>query len=169
MLADDLQVPRVDQMIDWQFDDGGMLDTNHDPLGFFCVPRAIAIAERRPFEEVYRDMIALDWKPDRLLPRRDVHAYLKARGWRYHRAEKLMRLEDLPRRGDVIAFTYSQHCVAVIDGVLRDLFDSRVHPETGEHETVRCWYDDEQEQAGYSRAAAEEDAACRRSRPPMKR
>jgi hypothetical protein len=136
----------------WTFDDGGGPTT--EPV---CLCRAIAIAEQRPFDEVADELRAIGWSPGvKGWGNAALDSYLAARGWRRHATTfvrnkrlctatgKLPRLDDLPKRGPIIAILVSRHAVARIDGVAHDAFDSRKHPKGGPNIVARYYQRDEE-------------------------
>lgn len=129
-------------MTRWAFDDGGREAAGFRGSARDCIVRAIAIAEEREYVVVYEDV-------DRWLKERfpilhsegrigsartgwfvvQVREYLGERGWSWTPTMKVgqgtrvhLRAEELP--GGRIICQVSRHLVAVIDGVVRDTYDS---------------------------------------------
>src|SRR5262249_2326010 len=108
-----------------------------------CVPRSIAIATGKPYDEVVGALRAeaarfSDRVPDRMesegirkskkgaynFEPQAVDPYLRAIGWEFTRPKEPMRLraDDLPSGRLIVSI--NRHYVAVIDGVIHDLYDS---------------------------------------------
>jgi hypothetical protein len=131
----------------WVFDDGGRAAAGFKGEAGDCVTRAIAIASRKSYAEVYEALheAAADYRFDhdnritRYLevrgtsPRNGVHkpvyvAYLAALGWQWTPTMRIgsgcevhLRADELPAGRLVVSV--SKHLVAVIDGVIHDTHD----------------------------------------------
>lgn len=120
-------------------DDGGRAAAGFKGKTGDCVTRAIAIAARRPYQEVYDGLNA--YKADLRqtkrvrgssartgVSRRVYDAYLKTRGWQWvptmgigEGCKVHLREGELPKGRIIVRL--SRHLAAVIDGVLHDDFD----------------------------------------------
>ncbi len=130
-------------------DDGGRADAGYKGDTRDCVTRAIAIATGRSYKQVYTEMSNLaslyyDQHPTlrRHSPRNGVLdkiwvPYIEAQGWRYvefyrkgQRARAHAHLDgtSVPMEGTFIV-RVSGHVVTVIDGELRDTYDSSRYGE----------------------------------------
>ena len=119
------------------YDDGGRAAAGYRGRARDCAARAIAIATRRPYEEIYRALIreaACDARGTRLnhprtgLRKTTVQRFLSRLGWRWveappapHRRAISLRFEELPAGRLIVAL--STHVCAVIDGVIYDTYD----------------------------------------------
>lgn len=134
--------------------DGGRADAGYRGDAGDCVVRAIAIAEARPYREVYDEVhAALHASGKKRSPRNGVpkdvwRPYLLARGWRWTPtvgiatgARVHLDAAELPAGRLIVRL--SGHLVAVLDGVIHDTFDPR-RPlwvsETGRFRETRCVY-----------------------------
>lgn len=136
--------------MEWVYDDGGRAAAGFTGEARDCVVRAIAIATGVPYMDVYlalREKISELETPARRggmsSPRNGVHKdtirkYLTGLGWRWIPTMGIgtgckvhLRPEELPA-GRLIA-SVSKHCVAVVDGVIRDTHDPS-------REGTRCVY-----------------------------
>jgi hypothetical protein len=132
----------------WVEDDGGRAAAGYDDVDGGCVPRAIAIATGKPYREVHDALVAAatayaeahrdpvaEWikegrdgrgfDPDHGCYPAVYRPYLESLGWQFTstRDQKVrLRADELPS-GKVIAQVH-QHLVAVIDGKIRDTYDS---------------------------------------------
>ena len=134
------------------YDDGGRAQAGFRGTTGDCVVRAIAIATRRPYSEVYEQMNTLalaiegpkarargELSNSRTGVRREVYErYLKNRGWRWVPCVTIgsgckvhLRPDELP--GGVIIARLSKHICCVEDGVIRDIFNPS-------REGTRCVY-----------------------------
>jgi hypothetical protein len=119
------------------YDDGGRAAAGFKGTTGDCVCRAIAIATRAPYGEVYRDLNART-KPGREAGRRSgartgvpmavIHDYLRARGWYWVPTMRVgqgttthLRADELPSGRLIVRL--SRHLTAVIDGVVHDNHD----------------------------------------------
>jgi hypothetical protein len=135
--------------MNWMYDDGGRADAGFKGETGDCVVRAIAIATRQPYREVYDELHtrALANRPymaklelvygaqarRHASPRTGVNKkvyrpYLESLGWYWTPTRGIgtgtqvhLRTEELPP-GRVIT-EVSRHVVAVIDGVVHDTCD----------------------------------------------
>jgi hypothetical protein len=117
----------------FEYDDGGREAAGFKGTTGDCATRAIAIATGRPYREVYDSINAIG-KAHRSNARKGVYretmdAYFAGIGWRWVPTMKVgagctthLRADELPS-GPIVA-RCSRHYVAVIDGVVRDTFDS---------------------------------------------
>jgi hypothetical protein len=135
--------------VEWVYDDGG--SGSHDLKD--CVPRAIAIASGRPYDEVHEQCEecnagALDdayLTPEERAAHEamaedglDYHgtagadegldSYLEELGFQYHRCG--LGDDPLPTTGRLIV-VMPGHFAAVIEGVLHDTWDCRGRPVEG--------------------------------------
>lgn len=133
--------------MEFVYDDGGRKDTGYEGVAEDCVPRAIAIATGKPYQEVYDALFALakthgktkrDVAARRIMlrggsPRNGVHkgiykAYLESIGWQWTPTMFVGRgctthlsSDDLP--DGTLIVRVSKHLTAIIDGVIHDTFD----------------------------------------------
>lgn len=126
--------------MDWVYDDGGRADAGYKGTTGDCVCRAIAIAAERPYREVY-DAINELAKTERTGKRkrgksnartgvykRTMHKVMERYGFTWHPTMLIgqgckvhLCAEELPK-GRIVC-NLSKHCVAVIDGVIHDIYD----------------------------------------------
>ena len=124
----------------WVYDDGGRAEAGYKGVTGDCVCRAIAIATERPYKEIY-DLINKIAKTER--KRKGERGKSNARTGAYnHTAKKVLELygwkwvptmkigqgckvhlteSELPKGRIVVRI--SHHAVAVIDGVIHDIYD----------------------------------------------
>lgn len=129
----------------WVYDDGGRADAGYKGIAGDCVCRAFAIASGKPYKEVYKLINDLA-KGERKyhsssrtgVYKGTIHKVAEALHFVWHPCMKPgtgckvhMRSEELPK-GRIVC-SLSQHCAAVIDGVLHDTYDST-------REGTRCVY-----------------------------
>lgn len=134
----------------WLYDDGGRADAGFVGSTGDCVTRAIAIATRTPYREVYDaiNAVAKDERPSKTRrgkssARTGVHRvtyepYLLGLGWAWTPTMTFgqgcrvhLREGELPSGRLVVAV--SKHLCAVVDGVIYDIHD----PSRG---GTRCVY-----------------------------
>lgn len=132
-----------------QFDDGGRAAAGYKASAGDCVCRAIAIATQRPYKEIY-DLIIEFSKKERPSKRRKrshpstgvqhptINRIMEHLGWRWKPTMKIdsgckvhLKAEELPPGRLVVKC--SKHIVAVIDGVIHDIYDPG-------REGTRCVY-----------------------------
>ena len=124
----------------FQYNDGGREAAGYKGKTGDCVVRAIAIATGRNYETVYSELNEAAQNNERGAKRSWSHKgiytskkwfreYMTNLGWRFVPTMQIgsgckvhMRAEELPT-GTIIC-SVSKHYVAVIDGVMHDLFDS---------------------------------------------
>jgi hypothetical protein len=132
----------------WVRDDGGRRAGGYRRVPGGCVPRAIAIATGKPYREVHDALTAAtlhyvkrrrnrvagwikrsrggrSFDPANGSYREIYRPYLESIGWQFTSTKDRkvhLRADELPS-GRVIVEIH-QHLVAVIDGVIRDTFDS---------------------------------------------
>lgn len=104
--------------------DGGRSAAGYKGYAGDCVTRAIAIAEQRPYQEVYDDI----FKAQGRTPRKGVYdfvwkAYLEKRGWKWVPADGLTARADHLPKGTVIVSIH-RHLFTVIDHVIYDTHDT---------------------------------------------
>lgn len=125
----------------WKHDDGGRAAAGFKGDAGDCTVRAIAIAEERPYREVYdevnawmRERFPILWKEGKSgssrtgIPRLQIAQILAEHGWTWVPTMKVgqgtkvhLRADELP--GGRIICSVSRHLVAVVDGVVRDTHD----------------------------------------------
>jgi len=123
----------------WIFNDGGRANAGYKGTTGDCVCRAIAIATGKTYQEVYDELIEAKESLRQTKRVRGSHprtgiykqlstSYLKKLGWTWYPTMKIgsgchthLKAEELPS-GKIIC-RCSKHFVAVIDGVLNDIFD----------------------------------------------
>lgn len=133
--------------MNWTFDDGGRANAGYKGQTGDCVVRAIAIATRKPYQEVYSELNVLS------VARKDprgasaartgvkkttIRAYLASLGWTWVPTMAIgsgckVHLRDGELPVGRLIVSVSGHIVAVIDGVIHDTFD----PSRG---GTRCVY-----------------------------
>jgi hypothetical protein len=132
------------QPLPWVWDDGGREEAGYRGRAGDCVVRAVAIATRQPYREVYEVLFdaqrrlyyasRADGKKSSASPRSGVdpkviRAYLAEYGWTWTPAMTIGsgcthhpvvgEIPDAPR----LILRLSRHLAAVIDGVLHDTYD----------------------------------------------
>jgi len=147
-------------MSTWVYDDGGRASAGRKGLTGDCVTRALAIAMRRPYEDVYADLAAgtATQRASKRTPKKGRTAsrgintrrkwftlYMLERGWRWVPTMGIgtgcrvhLRDGELPM-GRLIA-AVSRHYCAVIDGVVHDTAD----PSRGGTRCVYGYWTEEQ-------------------------
>ncbi|MGH7000616.1 MAG: hypothetical protein ACREEA_03845 [Stellaceae bacterium] len=136
--------------MNWIYDDGGRSSARYKGTAGDCACRAIAIASRQAYQDVYDALNALATtercgkrKRGRSSARtgvykQTIHRYLKTLGWRWIATMRIgqgctthLKASELPAGRLIVSV--SRHLVAVIDGVIHDSHD----PSRGE---TRCVY-----------------------------
>lgn len=120
-------------------DDGGRAEAGYKGYAGDCGTRAVAIATEKPYQEVYAAIneIAKKERPRKRerrssarngIYRHTLNKYLESVGWEWVPTMGIgtgcqvhMREDELPS-GRIIA-RVSKHYVAVIDGIIHDVFD----------------------------------------------
>jgi hypothetical protein len=145
----------------WIYNDGGRAAAGFKGKTGDCVTRAIAIATKKPYQEVYdamwaslrgyasshRDYVARGIQrgegrrgttPRNGVSRKVFEPYLKSLGWKFTPTMYIgsgckvhLRADELP--GGRLIVSVSRHLVAVIDGVVHDIRDCS-------HNGARCVY-----------------------------
>jgi hypothetical protein len=124
----------------WVNDDGGRAAAGYRGTTGDCVVRAIAIATRLPYQQVYDDINAAAGGERRGTRKRGVSSartgvykpttrrYIESLGWRWVPTMQIgqgctvhLRASELPAGRLIVAV--SRHLVAVIDGVIHDTHD----------------------------------------------
>lgn len=123
---------------DFVYDDGGRAEAGYQATHVGdCVPRAIAIATGIPYKKVLTDLYEKQkiyywtrYSPKNPHPTTGTQpavydAYLKDLGWKkiYVKGNLRFRKDNLPKRKKLIVRT-DRHLAAVIDGKLRDTYES---------------------------------------------
>lgn len=144
-----VRVPLVQPMqVPFQFNDGGRAQVGRKGHTGDCVTRAVAIAARRPYEEVYQRMAEGNASQRRsrrerrstkrtgrrtashgiFTRRKWFDDYMRELGFEWTPTMKIgsgckvhLRPEELP--GGRLIVSVSKHMVAVIDGVVHDTYD----------------------------------------------
>ena len=126
--------------MEWVFDDGGRAEAGFKGTTGDCVCRAIAIATQKPYKEVY-DLINEYGKKERTSKRKrgkssarngvyknTIKKVMEHYGWVWHPTMQIgqgckvhLREDELPSGRLVVSV--SRHEVAVIDGVIHDIYD----------------------------------------------
>lgn len=126
--------------MEWVFDDGGRAEADFKGTTGDCVCRAIAIATQKPYKEVY-DLINEYGKQERTGKRKrgkssarngvyknTIKKVMEHYGWVWHPTMQIgqgctvhLREDELPSGRLVVSV--SRHEVAVIDGVIHDIYD----------------------------------------------
>ena len=135
--------------IDWEYDDGGRAAAGYRGLTGDCVVRAIAIAGRLPYQQVYDEInqLALRERPRKGRKRSSartgvfkptIRRWMDNHGWVWTPTMTIgsgttvhLRTAELPSGRIVVQV--SGHLAAVVDGVLRDTVDCS-------REGTRCVY-----------------------------
>jgi hypothetical protein len=143
----------------YQYNDGGREAAGFRGKTGDCVTRAIAIATKKPYREVYDDLTVLI-KNDKKIAKanlkrktpvtspRDgvdkhiIKQYLDSLGWHWKPLMGIgtgcrvhLRKDELPKGRLIVSL--SRHLVAVLDGVLHDTYDST---RDGERCVYGYWY-----------------------------
>jgi hypothetical protein len=141
---------RVKTVIAFEYDDGGRAAAGYKGTAGDCVPRSIAIATGKPYQEVYDELNTLA-KNERTGKRKrgkssarngvykqTIRRYMEGIGWAWTPTMEIgsgchvhLRPDELPAGRLVVSL--SKHVSAVIDGVIHDLYD----PSRG---GMRCVY-----------------------------
>ena len=106
----------------FRFDDGGRLAAGYKGKAGDCVVRAIAIAARLPYQQVY------DLVNSAAVYKTSIKRVMKSLGWVWTPTMQIgsgctvhLRADELPRGHLVVSV--SKHLTAVIDGVIYDTHD----------------------------------------------
>ena len=116
--------------MEFQFNDGGRMKAGYRKLRVAdCVTRAIAIATKKEYKKIYKDL----WELAGEAPRNGYSGslakkYLSQKGWKYVQVSPQplrFRADNLPKRKQVIVDCKPKgarngHYAAVIEGVLQD-------------------------------------------------
>ena len=120
----------------WVYDDGGRGDAGYRGTAGDCVVRAIAIAARLPYQQVYDELSASVKQHPRVrgvsardgVPRTVYHPYLEALGWELTPTMQIgsgcqvhVRRDELPDGRLILSL--SKHYAAFVNGTLRDIYD----------------------------------------------
>lgn len=112
------------------FNDGGRAAAGWNEHSQDCVTRSIAVATRRPYKQVFTELLS---RAPRKSPILGVHTetkwfrkYMTEAGWRWielrrRRKKTFMRADQLPRRRLIVAV--SRHYTAVINHAVHDDHD----------------------------------------------
>lgn len=132
----------------WVFDDGGREDAGYKGIAGDCVCRAFAIATEKPYDEIYALINSIgkshkhkngDCSSARNgVFKDDTRRVAEALGMRWIPTMTIgsgckthLKSDELPS-GRIVC-NCSKHCVAVIDGIVHDTYDST-------REGTRCVY-----------------------------
>lgn len=120
----------------WIRNDGGRAMAGYRGVAGDCVTRAVSIACNIPYQKVYDDLANINKQTDGTLSARngiqtkskDFKRYMLNLGWRWVATMGIgtgckvhLRSDELPM-GRIIC-AVSRHYVAVIDGVIHDIYD----------------------------------------------
>ena len=124
----------------YTYNDGGRANAGYKGITGDCVVRAIAIATQKPYQEVYDAINVLAQSERRGKRKRGISnartgvykqtykKYLALLGWNWkptmfigQGCKTHLKAEELPTGRLVVEV--SKHSVAVIDGVINDLYD----------------------------------------------
>ena len=113
------------QMYSYKFNNGGWVGAKRGD----CVMRAISIATERSYDLVFNELMDLAKEKQNLPNNKKVYMpYLNALGWKWKATMGIgtgckvhLKANELP--GGRILCQVSNHCVAVIDGVINDTHD----------------------------------------------
>ena len=122
-------------MSDWTYNDGGRALAGYKGIAGDCVTRAIAIATEKSYEEVYRALgrASKESRYKHSSARNGVYPkvykpYIASLGWKWTPTMAVgsgckvhLRADELPTGRLIVSV--SKHLVAVIDGVIHDLYD----------------------------------------------
>lgn len=127
-------------MIKFEYNDGGRANAGYKGTCGDCVVRAIAIATDKSYKEVYKELSAVvtELKLDGKIkysksirsgtPKQARKEYLKRLGWKWvptmffgSGCKVHLREDELPMGRLIVSV--SKHLVAVIDGVINDIYD----------------------------------------------
>ena len=126
--------------MEWVYDDGGRAEAGFKGKTGDCVCRAIAIATEKPYREVY-DLINATAKTERTGSRKrgkssartgvytsTIRKVMSQLGWEWHPTMGIgtgcrvhLNADELPNGRLVV--NIAKHTVAVIDGVIHDIWD----------------------------------------------
>ncbi len=112
----------------WQYNDGGRWGAGFIGDVGDCATRAIAIATDTSYREVYDSICALAGEKEKFAQAHmgatsvTIESYLEGIGWRRRALRSHLNADELPNGRLIIEMP--RHLVAVIDGVINDLFDS---------------------------------------------
>ena len=119
------------------YDDGGRSKAGYKGIAGDCVTRAVSIASELPYKSVCKSLALVNKKSSGIKSARNgVHVkskwykdYMTSLGFKWVATMKIgsgckvhLTPEELPK-GRLVA-RVSKHCVAVVDGVIRDTYDS---------------------------------------------
>lgn len=122
----------------WVYDDGGREKAGYKGHAGDCVVRSIAIATKKPYQEVYDELNELSEDHNLIhgetsssrngTSKEVIKEYLKSIGAKWtatmlfgQGCKVHLKAEELPKGRLVVSV--SKHLVAVIDGVIHDLYD----------------------------------------------
>lgn len=135
--------PDLGAHMEYLYDDGGRAEAGYRGRERDCVARAVAIASRLPYQEIYQELVRIEGtriEGSRLIggskrrvasarsgirtDRQAFREYMSSLGFRwtpttYCRTH--LRADELPSGRLVVAV--SQHYTSVVDGVIRDTYD----------------------------------------------
>jgi hypothetical protein len=118
------------------FNDGGRAEAGYKGKTGDCVVRAIAIATKKPYREVYNEINALCRKYNvngrssarKGVPKEVYKAYLESNGWEWVSTMGIgtgctvkLNSASIPEK-NIIA-RLSKHLVAIVDGNINDTYD----------------------------------------------
>ena len=118
--------------MEFKYDDGGRQDAGYrGPSRGDCVIRAIAIATGKPYKKVLAELYdrhkrhGIPFHPSQGTYPLAYGPYLKSLGFEFVKIEGKARFrrDNLPKR-KILIVSISRHLAAVMDGVLRDTWDS---------------------------------------------
>lgn len=134
----------------WVYNDGGRSEAGYKGMAGDCVCRAIAIATKRPYQEVY-DLINEYAKAERTGKRKrgkssarngvykeTIKKVMEHYGWKWIPTMKIgqgckVHLTDGELPAGRLVVNVSKHSTAVIDGVINDTYDCS-------RDELRCVY-----------------------------
>lgn len=123
--------------LNYIYDDGGRVESGFKGEAGDCVVRAVAIASKLPYKSVYKSLSLVNKKTSGRKSARDgintkskhYKDYMTSLGFKWVATMQIgsgckvhLTPKELPK-GRLVT-QVSKHCVAVIDGVIRDTFDS---------------------------------------------
>jgi hypothetical protein len=114
----------------WQYNDGGRYDAGYIGDVGDCATRAIAIATQTAYQAVYDDICTLaindcgHAQAHMGATSSVIREYLECLGWTWNDSPGYLNAAELP--GGRLIVSMKGHLVAVVDGVINDLFDCSV-------------------------------------------
>ena len=134
-------------LLPYVYDDGGRSNYFKAKNVNDCVCRAVAIASGKDYMEVYKSMFDEGFTPRSGVFTRSVNfkRFMKEMGFKWvslssigsHDSVHLVKGE-MPPKGRFVC-SVAKHYVAVVDGVVRDTWDSRYNAWQEPRRVYGCW------------------------------